>query len=262
MAAPLANREPRNLEPPQMTGHPTLERTPIREALIDFRVNLGTGSVLEALEALAHSLREDFPTQDLIHQFHGQIRFDPDGVVAEQPQGGLHGHRLVSADGLDVAQVRYDGFTFSRLAPYESWVQMLDHAWPVWERYVSGLRPMGVSRIATRFINCIEVPPHGRLDKVLTAPPQVPAGWPSACSAFLFRYVLKATDDITANVSFATEAGANHEFASLLLDIDCYKLSDFPTSGEAIKETLEKLRKIKNDVFFESLTSETLESYK
>ena len=244
-----------------MTGRPTLERAPIREALIDFRVNLGTSPVPEAFEELARSLEGGFPTQDPIHQFHGQIRFDPDGVVAEQPQGGLHGHRLVSADGLDVAQLRYDGFTFSRLAPYESWAQMLDDAWPVWERYVTDLRPAGIGRIATRFINCIEVPPHGRLDKVLTAPPQIPAGWPSECSAFLFRYVLQATEGITANVSFATEAGAKG-LASLILDIDCYKLSDFHTSGETIKETLEDLRRVKNRVFFESLTAEILESYK
>lgn len=47
------------------------------------------------------------------------------------------------------SQIGIDGFTFSRLAPYESWDRMEQDAWVVWKRYVEGLKPLGVERIAT-----------------------------------------------------------------------------------------------------------------
>ena len=61
----------------------------------------------------------------------------------------LLGYRLDSADGLNVAQVRIDGFTFSRLMPYESWDRMVEDAWVVWKRYLATSRPLGIERIAT-----------------------------------------------------------------------------------------------------------------
>ncbi len=124
---------------------PHLERAPIREALIDFRVRPGIGVEHTPLAELADSLANDYPLQDPIRQFHGQIAFDESGLGVRSEGGGVYGRRVASRDGLNVAQLRPDGFTFSRLAPYQSWKGMVSDAWPVWERFVAVVRPLGVA---------------------------------------------------------------------------------------------------------------------
>ncbi|MCO6459644.1 MAG: TIGR04255 family protein [Pirellulaceae bacterium] len=55
-------------------------------------------------------------------------------------------------------QSRVNGFTFSRLAPYESWEPFRHEARRQWEVYRNRLNPQGVARIAVRCINRIDLP--------------------------------------------------------------------------------------------------------
>lgn len=247
------------------TEHPNLGNAPIREALIDFRVRLGREVELDTLRQLADSLAADYPRRDAIHRFHGQISFGDGGVVTSQKDGGLHGYRVTSRDGLNVAQIRLDGLTFSRLAPYRSWDGMIGDAWPIWNRYVSELQPAGVGRVATRFINVWGLPRGMTLDGVLTAPPRLPAGLPSTCSAFLFRYVTEPADDFAATVSLATEPSEDPQSVSVVLDIDCYANREFSVKSQemgGIREALSELRVRKNAIFFRSVTHEAMEMWK
>jgi len=251
--------------PSLATEHPNLRHAPIREALIDFRVRLGRDPGRGALRDLADSLADEYPQRNPIHEFHGQIGFGDTGVVATQEGGGLHGYRITSRDGLRIAQIRLDGFTFSRLKPYQSWQRMVGDTWPIWERYVSELRPAGVGRVATRFINVLQLPRETSLDRFLAAPPRIPSGLPSSCSAFLFRYVTEATSGIAATVSLAAEPFGDPRSVSVVLDIDCYMRREFSvTDGNmaGIEEALAELRNRKNDIFFRSVTPKALEMWK
>ncbi|MCY4572102.1 MAG: TIGR04255 family protein [Gemmatimonadetes bacterium] len=244
---------------------PNLSRAPVHEALVDFRVRSRGNLKAERLADLADSFVADYPRRDPIHRFHGQISFDDQDAVSEQPNKELYGQRITSADGLNVAQLRIDGFTFSRLAPYESWHGMVNSAWHVWERYFRELRPKGVGRVATRFINVLTIARMRPLDHLLTAPPLLPPGLPATCSAFLFRYVTEATDGIASTVSLATESGSHPESVGLVLDIDCYANREFSVKdGDMleIKETLERLRERKNTIFFRSIRPEILEDWR
>lgn len=239
-----------------MSAYPHLGNAPIREALIDFRVRLPPDFSQETLRALADSLHSEYPTLGPIHQFHGQIELGEEGPVAVQSDPQLLGYRLQSADELSIAQIRIDGFTFSRLAPYESWDQMVEDSWAVWQRYVDRAAPIGIERIATRFINRIDIPPSGQLAEVIRVPPGVPTG---RMDAFLFRYRLAATDGVTGVVSLATEDGPD---ASLILDIDCFVRKSFPTDTEPLRLQLPKVRDAKNRIFFSTLTPEAIERFK
>ena len=117
-----------------MSEHPHLGNAPIREALIDFRVRLPSDSSPENLSTLAEEMRAQYPKVGPIHQFQGEIQLGGEGPVSVRKGPQLLGYRLDSADGLNVAQVRIDGFTFSRLTPYESWDRMVEDAWVVWKR--------------------------------------------------------------------------------------------------------------------------------
>ena len=168
----------------------------------------------------------------------------------------LLGYRLESADGLNIVQVRIDGFTFSRLEPYESWDRMVEDAWIVWRMYLARSSPLGIERIATRFINRIVLPPSGQLAEVFSVPPVVPDG---RIDSLLFRYQLAPTDGVRAIVSLATEDGPE---PSMILDIDCFVRRSFPTDEDALQRQLRKVRDAKNRIFFRSLTTKAIERFK
>lgn len=239
-----------------MSDYPHLDNAPIREALIDFRVRLPADFSQETLRTLADAFNEEYPQVGPIHQLQGHIEFGDEGPVSIQKDPQLLGYRLQSADGINVVQIRIDGFTFSRLAPYESWDRMVEDAWVAWQRYRQHLRPLGIERIATRFINGIALPPSGQLAEVFRVPPGVSDG---RMEAFLFRYQLASMDGVTAIVSLATEDGSD---ASVILDIDCFVRKSFPTDTESLRRQLPKVRDAKNRIFFNALTSQAIERFK
>ncbi len=239
-----------------MSEHPHLVNAPIREALIDFRVRLPPDSSPETLLALPQELRAEYPKVGPIHQFQGAIQLSGEGPLSVQSPPQLLGYRLESADGLNIAQIRIDGFTFSRLEPYQSWDRMVEDAWVVWRKYLEGSGPLGVERIATRFINRIFLPPSGQLAEVFSVPPAVPGG---RVDSLLFRYQLAPTNGVTAIVSLATEDGPEQ---SMILDIDCFVRRSFPTDEDALQRQLRKVRDAKNRIFFRSLTTEAIERFK
>ena len=239
-----------------MSEHPHLVNAPIREALIDFRVRLPPESSPETLRALTEELRAEYPKVGPIHQFRGAIQLGGEGPVSVQKAPQLLGYRLESADGLNIAQIRIDGFTFSRLEPYESWCRMVEDAWIVWRMYLKRSSPLGIERIATRFINRIVIPPSGQLAEVFSVPPVVPDG---RIESLLFRYQLAPTDGVTAIVSLATEDGPD---PSMILDIDCFVRKSLPTDEDVLQRQLRKVRAAKNRIFFRSLTIEAIERFK
>ena len=239
-----------------MPDYPHLAHAPVREALIDFRVRLAPDATQETLLDLAGGLSTEYPEVGLIHQFQGQIQFSDEGSVSVQKGPRLLGYRLESGDGLHVAQIRIDGFTFSRLAPYESWDRMVENAWTVWERYAERMKPLGMERVATRFINRIVLPPSGQLGEVFSVPPAVPD---ERIDTLLFRYQLAPTDDVASIVSLATEDSPE---PSMILDIDCFVRKSLPTDTETLHQYLIKVRDAKNRIFFGSLTQDAIERFK
>ena len=239
-----------------MSEHPHLVNAPIREALIDFRVRLPSDFSSQTLLALTQELYTKYPKVSPIQQFQGEIQLSDEGPVSVQKPPQLLGYRLESTDTLNVAQVRIDGFTFSRLEPYESWDRMVEDGWIVWRKYLERASPLGVERIATRFINRIILPPSGQLAEVLSVPPVVPDG---RIDSLLFRYQLVPANGVTAIVSLATEDGPD---PSVILDIDCFVRKSFPTDEEVLQRQLHMVRDAKNRIFFSSLTPEAIERFK
>lgn len=240
-----------------MPEYPNLVNAPVQEALIDFRVRLPPDVRPDTLRRLADGLKEEYPKVTSIRQFEGQIQIRDEVPVSTQAGPRLLGYRLESDDGRHVAQIRVDGFTFSRLAPYESWDRMIENAWIVWKPFVEATKPLGIERVATRFINRIALPSSGQLGDILRAPPQVTEG---RMEAFLFRYQLAVGDGATAVVSLAT---ADSPEQAVILDIDCFvRRSLSPTDSKMIRRYLEKVRDSKNRIFFRALTQQAIEDLK
>src|ERR1035441_7156319 len=147
-----------------------LQKAPIVEAVIDFRVLRQEQVASETFASLGSSIGEQYTKTGSIQSI--EARF---GVVHGKPldtsqtQTDL-GWRYQTAT--EIAQFRVDGFTFSKIKPYTTWEDVSAEAFRLWKVYVDAAKPRQVSRIAVRYINQMQLPAVKNLEEYLTAPPQ------------------------------------------------------------------------------------------
>lgn len=247
-----------------MSEWPHLSKAPIAEALIDIRVELPDETDIERLSKFRDESRQSYPTCRERRKWQGQLQFsdrEPPTVMAgsDAPDGYI----LTSADGTQVVQARLDGFTFSRLKPYQDWAHLRDSARDLWELYQQVACPSAITRIALRYINRLELPLpiKGLREWVLTVP-DVPHEFPKGLAGFFTRLNIPFEKPRGfVNLVQAIEPGEYDETVPLILDIDVFSQERFEPSSEELWNRFEDLREIKNKVFFASITKKTKEAY-
>lgn len=236
-------------------------RAPITEALIDIRVLAADSITLQDLQKLSTMLESNYPQrQDM---FMGQVEIGPssDGTATT-----VHiGYIFRELNGRHVVQARLDGFTFSRLAPYESWTPFRDEAKRVWEIYRSVVKPKVVTRVAVRYINRLDLPlPIMELTDYIVNSPDVPPGIPfGALSGFFMQLQIPQPDIdsmLVINQVLPTtreEDSDSSEQVSVILDFDLFREGNLNPSEDQIWEHLERLHERKNMAFEASITDST-----
>lgn len=234
-------------------------KAPIKEALIDIQVVLPENSTLEALNSKYVKITDAYPKHETLQR--GQFGWQLNRGKTVQATVDDVGYRYTSSDGKHVVQFRRDGFTFSRLEPYDKWEQMRDEAARLWEHYISACTPTLITRVATRYVNVMKIPLRAELKQYLTAPPQIPEELNQELSSFLTRIEIREPS-IEAR-GFLTQAleSAQDEHAPILLDIDVFMNRQFEVDDETYWTCLEQLRNFKNIVFFESITEQAVELF-
>lgn len=246
----------------QMPEREHLPNAPITEALIDIRVEQAEEGALDRIRGFRDKLKSEFPNCRERRRFHGELTF---GDAAEPriraEQSGPDGYLLDSADGLCVVQGRLDGFTYSRLKPYRDWKSLRDAARSLWRTYCETVHPSIVTRIALRYINRIELPmPVGDLKDWIQTIPAVAAGLPQELAGFLFRITVPfQSPEAVVHITETVGRGTVEKVIPLILDIDAFLDREFDVTDDAIWKRFEDLHKVKNTVFFKSVTEKTLE---
>ncbi len=241
-----------------------LPKAPITEALIDIRVRLPEGTHIQGLSPFRDEVRADYPTCRERRRGHVQLVFpktEPPTIQVESntPDGYL----LTSADGREVVQVRLDGFTFSRLKPYQTWNQLRDAARALWNSYCRIAKPTLITRVAVRYINRLELPlPLSDFREWICIFPEIASTLPQGLAGFFLRVSIPFDKPRGfVNLTQAIEPGEHGRHVPLIFDIDTFLPDEFDPRDEAVWERFEDLRTIKNRVFFESITEKTKEMY-
>jgi len=242
-----------------------LTRPPITEALIDFQAKASAEDGLESVKAVAEALKGRYEPQGPIFELQTQWAVSSDKGPQTKSAARELGIRLQSQNGKYVLQARTNGFTLSRLEPYERWDALLAEAQSLWKSYTEIIQVEVVSRVATRFINNLKLPmkPGEVFETYLTKPPEVPDELPQGVLGFMQRVVLlKAELDLKANVIQLLQEGiAPLDHIPVILDIDVYKQVAKPANSSDIWLLLAELRKFKNEIFFASLTETTVDLF-
>jgi uncharacterized protein (TIGR04255 family) len=245
-----------------------LKNAPITEGLVDIRVKLPPNRDLSDLDSKYYSkVSENYPQRR--ERLRIEAEFDLKKGEAVRRTKFVDGYMYTSKDGKQIVQARLDGFTFSRLKPYQSWERLHEDSHPLWDLYVKVASPEVVTRVALRYINRLDIPlPIRDFSDYLNAPPTIPPGLHQELSRFLTRILIydpnfDASAIITQSLEplrdTTLEILRDTKTVPIILDIDVFKEVEFSMADERTWNIISRLRDLKNKIFFESVTEKALE---
>jgi len=242
---------------------PHLDHAPIVEAVIHWRARGEANLEPEKLRSQLAGKLPDYPAVKSQQELHLESKIDAQSAAHSQ-RTEWRGLRLESTNGRNIAQFMRDGFAFSRLAPYENWDRFATEAIRLWRIHAEFARPLEVERLGVRFINRIAPIDLGRLEDVLTSPPQHPGELALPVREFLHR-----TDFETPGTSYnvaviqTTQPPAPPDNAlALILDIDVSARESIELDDAASHERLNEMRWLKNKAFFGSLHEHAIQRFR
>ena len=240
-------------------------KAPITEALIDIKVQLPGTVSLTDLENLHTSIKDEYPDKKTRNRWEGALELRAGKEPLSTGQFQIDGYFFSTSDGKQVVQYRLDGFTFSRLHPYSRWEDVYREAARLWDIYKTGTKPLLATRLAARYINSIEIPSKSfDYDDYFTAAPKIPRGLPQILQHFFTRLVIPFPEQGVVAIIIQTPSDKQDPVnTAILLDIDVFaEVMNLSAEDARIHEIFGNLRKIKNDIFFNSITEKTKELFR
>ena len=237
-----------------------LSRPPIVEAVLDIDCDMPPTTEFAALEAPARdrfgSQYPKFRTQFIKEHLIKQEGSAPPEMSVRQ---GIQAFRFFQDDEKQLVQVRPQGFSFNRLAPYSSLDYYLPEIERTWRLFVELAAPAQIRLIRLRYINRILLPvTAGRveLDDYLRVGPRLPDGLDLTLAGFLHQYsAVQAGTENRVNIVLTAQPQEGDKLP-VVLDIEAFKSADQdPNDWPSVHADIQSLRVLKNLVFEKSLTT-------
>ena len=240
-----------------------LKSPPIIEAILDIECDMPPAFALGEMEASAHdAFRDNYPK--FRTQFIQSLQVE---ATAGQAPNVTTGHGIQSLqflqeDEKQLVQVRAQGFSFNRLAPYKSLDDYLPELERTWRLFVGLAAPVQIRLIRLRYINRILLPmTEGRveLDDYLKLGPRLPNEDILTFEGFLTKHsAVESNTNNRVNIILAAQPPENDKLP-LIFDIETYRLGNAePDDWTGSLSKIQSLRHLKNLVFENSLTEQCL----
>jgi len=243
---------------------PHYAKAPIKEALIDIRVDANPDLTFDDLHAVGRFVQPSYPLEETRNLSQSVIQFGPSAVQAtaqQQPWALV----FRNEEKTQVLQARLDGFTFSRLAPYEDFEHLRDEARRLWDIYRNLTHPRRVNRVAVRYINELYLPgAKVEPEDYFNIFPQVSKGLRSELRDFgrffmnlqLHQYDLHGI--LVLNLATAPQPSTK---VGIILDLDLFVENPQIANNDEDRlwEFFNRLRDRKNEYFEAAITDKTRE---
>ena len=238
------------------------KNAPITEALIDIRVELPPEIGIDELRRAYTGLESDYPQSGELNVSTAAMQFGTQ--VAVSASSRRVGFWFKSTDGKQIVQARRDGFTLSRLAPYDRWSTFQAEARRVWTQYRAVVTPTRIERLAVRYINRIDIPlPLRDFKEYLRTSPDVSADLPQELTGYFMRLAIPQEDiKCLCLLNEAIIAPASPNVVSVVLDIDVFRNSDLPTDEDDVWSFIDELGGRKNQIFEACITDKARELFR
>jgi len=248
------------------SGFVKLSKPPIVEAVVDIDCDLPPAVEIRQLEAAGRACFEaDYPTVEARHRFEHEFRHQVGGASSTTTRQDIEGYLFRSRDGKQLVQVRADGFSFNRLAPYMG----LDHCLPEierrWTQFAAFAKPVMVRVVRLQYINRLMLPlSQGgvELDDYLKVGPRLPDPERLRFAGFLNQYVaVEVETRHEVRVILTAEPAAEETLPVVLTIIAGSGVALEADDWPGIHAKIQMLRELKNRVFHNTLTEQCLKLY-
>ncbi|MDZ7965370.1 MAG: TIGR04255 family protein [Nostoc sp. DedSLP03] len=238
-------------------------KAPITEAVIDLRVEMSFEGGLSSLNDFGHRIQAEYLKRSELVNVESQIQIK-EGETSIAGNQTVFGYRYSSPDNKQIVQARLDGFSFSRLAPYEKWEIFRDEARRLWDLYQVTTNSTTVTRVAVRYINRLDLPlPLNNLKEYLLTAPEISHKLSQGLSDYFMQLEIPQEDiEATLVLIEALIPSSKDNFLSVLLDIDLFSHVDFASNDDKHWSLLETFRSRKNEIFEACITDKTRELLK
>jgi uncharacterized protein (TIGR04255 family) len=231
------------------------DNAPIKEAIIDIQIEDSPLLTLESLEK-GISPPPSYTERRNLMMGHIQSQLE-EGMLTATAKQNQTGYTFVGGEGKHVVQLRLNGFTFSRLAPYQTWEQLQNEAKTLWELYRKFAGALPVVRVGLRYVNQLDLPiPLRDFRDFIRLYPEVSADLPQKLASFFLQVQIPQEDlDAMLILNEAMVPPSRPNVVSVILDIDLFKQGIRLESDNEIWEMLETLRLRKNLIFEGCITN-------
>ncbi|GIL23790.1 MAG: hypothetical protein BroJett042_23030 [Bacteroidota bacterium] len=229
---------------------------PIQEAVFDVRIDrIGVQSV-EELKRYKDQLPKEYQNEKKKVNFSGLFQVADNKELETKTRGDLTGFVYSTVENNKQIQVRLDGFTFNVLRPYDKWEVHFSEFLKAWTEYKNLFQPSSVVRIATRFINRIEIPiPFKDFEEYIINMPPIPKGLPQIFNSFFMQIQVPCEDNLRNAIITETMEPATEKILPFILDIDVFQ--ERSITFDNLAENFDQIRAIKNQVFENCITDQT-----
>jgi len=240
-----------------------LPRPPIVEAIVDIDCDPATGLRFEDLEGPARErLRDKYPEfqTKLIHEL--EIRTKPTEPPNPSFRRGIQAFQFLQRDKKQLVQIRIQGFSFNRLAPYTTLDEYLPEIERTWAIYRELASPVQVKLVRLRYINRIMLPrKEGRmnLDDYFTVAPRLPDEEKLRMIGFLHQHTAEEVETGHHVSIILTAQPPEGNSLPVILDntVTALNAGD-PAEWPWILSQISALRASKNEIFRKTVTDECL----
>ncbi len=245
---------------------PKLTRPPIVEAVIDFDCDLPEGWRLQDVAPAAHGIyAQQYPKARTRFRQRQTLSFSSTSAPEITEDHDLVAYMFLSEDEGKIVQVRSDGLSFNKMAPYGGFDDYVPEIQWAWDQFLRLAKPLLVRNVHLRYINRILLPQgdsRQSLEGYLELGPRLPDEYEFELGGFLAQYAaLERGTDNRVTVSLATQAPEGNTLP-VVLDIEAAHPGEIePNDWDTLLNTLRSLRAAKNRAFAGALKKEALELF-
>jgi len=246
---------------------PKLLNPPIVEAVLDVDCDLPPGLDLAALEVPSKGRFGDaypkFQTQ-LTQEL--KIEAQPDAPPNMSSRVAVQSLQFRQEDEKQIVQVRAQGFSFNRLAPYTGLDDYLPEIERTWRLYVDLVSPVQIRVIRLRYINRILLPMTAGavdLDEFLKIGPRLPDEKGLLLSGFLSQQsAIEKDTGLHVNLVLTAQNVVDEKLPVILdITVATGAILAEPADWLKMRASIDALRTLKNRIFENTLTPKCIELF-
>lgn len=258
----------------EKTAKEPYKNAPITEALFDIHVSYDSPLKEEDFVRFGQRIKAAFPKNQKLLTREFKIELAPADPSKDKIGGAQSilahnvesiGCRYDSEDKKRVIQIPKEAFAFSHLKPYPGWEAVISELDDCYLKFNEELKPKKIKRVVLKYINTFDFPAD-EIDEHINIKPMIGTGNYSFLITGASLKLNMSSPELNSlgeiNLLLQPKLKDGRNFLDVTYDIVVYRDTEIaPSDVVTLKNTLEDLRKFKNDIFEANITDKTRELF-